>query len=350
MLGFSVRKQTGKYGKRAQIHEWVKILLLILMILMPTSSTAAEGLQDESGVVPSEAGIWIKSPVEIGKQVISLGDIATFTGMPEDMVESLSGMEVGKAPPPGQTRTLSLAIVRVRLRQAGHDPDSVKISGPVTIMVSTRSAVVTGDEVTRAVEDYVKANMPWNPGEAKISVSQGQDRILVPDGDIEIQVEPLSTTKFLGTTSVRVKLFTDGEMCRTFHVRVRLDVAKEVVVAKRTIQRHETISREDLALEICDLSNVPSDVAFDPLLVVGMMAKHTIPAIRPITFGSIQCPPVIQRGDLVTLEAVSGGVIVVIPGEALESGALDDLIRVRNASSGTVVRARVIDSQRVRGI
>ena len=120
------------------------------------------------------------------------------------------------------------------------------LSGPVTIIVSTRSTVVTCDEISKAVERYVKANMPWDPKEVTISVSPGQDRIQVPDGDISIMVEPLSTTKFLGTTSVKVLISVDGEVAKTFHVRVRIDVAKEVVVAARTIKRHEIISPCDL--------------------------------------------------------------------------------------------------------
>ncbi len=327
-----------------------KVIFLILIILVPAPAAIAEGLQDEIAVSEPGASISIKSPVEIGKPVISLGDIATFSGISEDVVEGLFDIEVGKAPPPGQTRTLSLAIVRIRLRQAGYEPDKVTISGPVTIVVSTRSAVVTCDEIVRAVEHYVKANMPWNPKEVTISVSPGQDRISVPDGDISVMVEPLSTTKLLGTTSVKVLLLVDNEVAKAFHVRVRIDVAKQVVVATRTIQRHEIISPDDLTLEVYDLTGVPSDVVFDPLLVVGMGAKNTIQATRPVVLSNIQCPPVVLKGDLVTLEAVSGGVVVSIPGEALEAGACGELIRVRNTSSGAIVRARVIDSQRVQGI
>lgn len=328
----------------------MKIIPVALVFLIPVSTVIAKDAQDETGIFGPGAQISITSPLEVGKSVISLGDIATFRGMSEDVIESLSAIEVGKAPPPGQTRTLSLAIVKIRLRQKGYDPDSITISGPVTIVVSTRPAVMNYDEIIRAVEDYVKANMPWDPTDVRISVAPGQDRILVPDGDIQVQVEPSSTTKFLGTTNVKAQIVVNGKVSRILHVRVRLDVTKEVVVATRTIRRNEIISPDDLTLRVHDLANVPPDVVFDPLLVDGMMAKHTIQAGKPVTFSSIQCLPVISRGDLVTLEAMSGGVIVAIPGEALESGSVGDRIRVRNTSSGAVVSAKVIDSQRVQGI
>lgn len=349
MLGSDIVGQVA--GRRRQTYRFVKVITAVLVILMLLSCvTVAEELHDETDDSKSGAAISIRSPVEIGKSVISLGDLATFSGLSEDAVENLSRIEVGKAPSPGETRTLSLAIVKIRLRQAGYDPDSISIKGPVTIVVSTRSAAVTGDEIARAVEEYVRANMPWNPEEVRISVFQGHDMIPVPDGEIRIAVEPLSTTRFTGTSTVKALILADGMVTKTFNVRVRLDVAKEVVVAGRTIKRHEIISPSDLTLAVRDLSGVPYDVAFDPLLVAGMRAKHTIQAGRPVALSDIQCPPVVFPGDLVALEAVSGGVTVIIPGEALEAGASGELIRVRNTSSGAIVKARVIDSQRVQGI
>lgn len=326
------------------------ILSVTIVFIGSAGIRKVEAAQGEYEIPGYKGKITIISPCEIGKPIISLGDIATFSGMARDMVEDLKSIEIGKAPSPGQTRTLSLAIVRVRLRQAGYDPDDIIIVSPVTISVKTRSTVVTCDEIVRAVEGFIRNNMPWNPEDTTITVLPVQDKTTVPDGDIEIQVEPLPSTKFLGTTSVKVEISVDGRVTRTLQVRVRLDVAKEIVVSTRTIQRNEIISPDDLTLSIYDLADVPQDVVFDSLLIDGMMAKHTIPAGRPVTFSNVQHPPVILRGDLVALEAVSGGVAVTIPGQALEAGSVGDLIRVKNTSSGVIVRAKVVDSQRVQGI
>ena len=300
--------------------------------------------------VSTGACIAIDSSLKTKKSIITLGDIAVFSGMPEEMVKELSGIEIGKAPSPGSTRTLSLAIVRVRLRQAGYDPDDIEISGPVTIMVSTQSTEVTSGDIETSVKNYIKENMPWDLDEIEISVNPIADKILVPDGDIEIKVEALPSTKFLGTTSLKAQILADGEVSKTYNVRLRIDVVKEVVVATRTIQRHEIISEDDLSLEARDLSGIRSDVVFDPLLAVGMMAKNTIQFGKAIAFSNIQYPPDVTRGDLVTLEAKVGGVVVKTPGEILETGAVGDFVRVKNLSSGVIVRAKVIDSQSVLGI
>ena len=52
----------------------------------------------------------------------------------------------------------------------------------------------------------------------------------------------------------------------------------------------------------------------------------------------------VKRGDAVRIRASRGGVSVEGAGEALDSGARQGLIRVRNNASGRVIQARVLDA------
>lgn len=299
------------------------------------------------------AKIEIASPVEVRRAVIRLGDIASISCPPgeEDAAARLRGIEIGRSPFPGQERTLSLAIVRIRLRQAGFDPGDMVITGPTTIVVRTRAAAVTADAIAAAVQDYLKAKMPWGERDAEVAVLlEPNEQVLVPEGEVSLEVESLPTTRFIGSTSVRVTVLVDGEAYRAFPVRVRVDVAKGVVVAARTIQRHETIRPSDVRLETRDLARVPEDVAFDLATVVGMRASHTIPAGRVVARSSVEPPPLVRKGDAVTIEAFLAGVTVTSPGEALEDGCEGARIRVRNTASGTIIRAKVISARVVRAI
>ncbi|MGE5572357.1 MAG: flagellar basal body P-ring formation chaperone FlgA [Bacteroidota bacterium] len=299
--------------------------------------------------------IEISSPAEVRRAVIRLGDIARIggeaAGCAGDVAARLRDIEIGQAPLPGQERTLSLAIVRVRLRQAGFDPDDMVITSPTTIVVRTRAATVAADVIAAAVRNFIEAKMPWGKREAEVAVLLGTNEdVLVPEGDVSLEVEALPTTRFIGNTSVKVTVLVDGAPYRVFPVRLRVDVAKAVVVAARTIQRHETIASSDVRIETRDLARMPQDVAFDLAAVVGMRASHTIPAGRPVAGSSVEPLPVVRRGELVTIEAVLAGVVVASPGEALEDGCEGARIRVRNVASGTIIRAVVISSKVVRAI
>ena len=60
--------------------------------------------------------------------------------------------------------------------------------------------------------------------------------------------------------------------------------------------------------------------------------------------GQLAAPTLIKRGSAVSIVARKEQVEVSMAGEALDPGALGQVIRVRNATSGTVIRARVVDA------
>lgn len=57
--------------------------------------------------------------------------------------------------------------------------------------------------------------------------------------------------------------------------------------------------------------------------------------------GQLSNPVLVKRGDAVTMIARVEGIEVSTAGEALDAGGEGTIVRVRNASSGQVVRMRV---------
>ncbi len=338
------------------------VALMATLVLVASHPAASEESPAEPGSpagtamtpaspVAGPVRIEIGSPVDVRSAVVRLGDIARISGAPGNVAGRLSGLEIGMAPLPGKERTLSLAIVRVRLRQAGFDPDDMVIVSPTTIVVRARATRVPAGAIAAAVRDYMKVKMPWGERDAEVAVLlEPGDEVLAPEGEVSIKVEALPTTRFIGSTSVRVTVLVDKKAYRAFPVRVRVDVAKALVVAARTIEKHEMIMPSDVRLETRDLARVPEDVAFDPAAVVGMRASHTIPAGRPVARSSVEPPPIVRKGDAVTIEAVLAGVVVRSPGEALEDGCEGARIRVRNTSSGAIIRAKVVSAKVVQAV
>ncbi len=61
----------------------------------------------------------------------------------------------------------------------------------------------------------------------------------------------------------------------------------------------------------------------------------------------LHAPTLVRRGDAVNIVAQHEQILVTMAGEALDAGARGDIVRVRNAGSGKVIRARVIDAGEV---
>ncbi|MGR3617477.1 MAG: flagellar basal body P-ring formation chaperone FlgA [Paracoccaceae bacterium] len=114
-------------------------------------------------------------------------------------------------------------------------------------------------------------------------------------------------------------------------------VSAEITVPGRTIRAKEIIRFEDLIQANDSISGVLSrrDQA------VGLEAKTTLYAGRPIKFEDVGPPAVVGRNDLVTLVFVKGPLRISTEGRALGRGALGEVVRVMNLSSRTVLNGRI---------
>jgi flagella basal body P-ring formation protein FlgA len=125
-------------------------------------------------------------------------------------------------------------------------------------------------------------------------------------------------------------------------VVVRAEVTARVLVAAADVPANRPLREEDVALERRDVT-AARDVLSDPGVVAGMASRRALRAGDLLHRGALVAPTLVKRGDAVRIVAREGGIEVTVPGEALDAGARDETIRVRNTTTGTVIRARVTD-------
>ena len=113
--------------------------------------------------------------------------------------------------------------------------------------------------------------------------------------------------------------------------------AAETLVPTRTIRAQDIIAPEDLTVIA---RNTPGALS-DPLEAVGLEARTTLYANRPIRPGDIGAPAVIDRNQIVPLNYVTGSLSILTEGRALARGGVGDVIRVMNLSSRTTVSGRI---------
>jgi flagella basal body P-ring formation protein FlgA len=97
-----------------------------------------------------------------------------------------------------------------------------------------------------------------------------------------------------------------------------------------------------------DLSDLPASVITDPGEVLGKRTRRAIGAKVPLRADFIELPPLVKRGDLVTIIARSNGLKITTLGQVKKKGRLGDRIPVVNLDSKKILHARVIDSNTVK--
>lgn len=114
--------------------------------------------------------------------------------------------------------------------------------------------------------------------------------------------------------------------------------AAQAVIATRTLRANQPIGEADLAIGTQPLA--PGLIA-DPAEALGMEARVTLYAGRPIPLSALQPPALVERNQLVTLVYRQGGLEIRAEGRALARGAADAPVRVMNLASRTTVTGRV---------
>jgi flagella basal body P-ring formation protein FlgA len=125
-----------------------------------------------------------------------------------------------------------------------------------------------------------------------------------------------------------------------YEYAVRAHVTAMVAVAGAPVAANDTLTDAQVTIERRDISNIVDPVAA-PQDAVGKMSRRMLRPGDILRSGQLSTPILVKRGDAVTMVARLQGIEVSTAGEALDAGGEGAAVRVRNASSGQVVRMRV---------
>ena len=123
-------------------------------------------------------------------------------------------------------------------------------------------------------------------------------------------------------------------------VQARARIAADVVVAATDLPARQALADSDVIVEQRDITGI-ADYYADPADVIGMAGRRTLRSGDVLRKRYLTAAVLVHRGDPVRIVARKDGIEVQMGGEVLDSGAADDIVRVRNLSSGKVLRARV---------
>ncbi|ADH87015.1 flagellar basal body P-ring formation chaperone FlgA [Desulfurivibrio alkaliphilus] len=185
----------------------------------------------------------------------------------------------------------------------------------------------------------------WPRDELEISgFSAFPASVTIPAGLLDYQLDNALDPGHLGRQSLQVTLLVNGKAEARVRLNANLQRMGQVVMTARRINRGEVISRDDLVVHRRDIGMLDGSIINDPALVAGMQLRTTLQAGAIVYQNLLEKPPLVRRGDRVTIRASTGRVLVNAPGEVREIGAEGDLVRVRNLMSRREIMARVVNS------
>ena len=120
----------------------------------------------------------------------------------------------------------------------------------------------------------------------------------------------------------------------------------EVVALARSVSRNEMIAADDILMVAISERNALG-AFFDPADVIGRRVKIGVGVNQPLMARHLHPDYLVEEGSEVLISSYAGGVSVDMVGYALENGQFGEWIGVENASSGKMVRAKIMGEKKV---
>jgi len=282
--------------------------------------------------------VHLKPTVEIQGERITLGGIATISYPDTRWEERIRQIDLGYLPPYGETRTIHPREIYTRV-VAQNIPDldyiyfqgapvcQVMVGGKKVDLATLRTLLVTALE-----EKFPQAE------KIEVDIVRPQKELIVPE-EMPLAVTFPTSLKPWGTGNATL----GKEISVTFTLRVY----RGVVRATRDLFPGETIVPQDVLLQVEVLSGENEKSSSTLEEVVGKKVQKRVRAGEVVGSSALGKEKLIERGDLVTIVAQKGGIVVAAMGKARGSGSLGDTIVVENVASRKRMEAEIIDERMV---
>ncbi|MEO1236305.1 MAG: flagellar basal body P-ring formation chaperone FlgA [Planctomycetota bacterium] len=161
------------------------------------------------------------------------------------------------------------------------------------------------------------------------------------------EIDP-RTSSGLGRVPIQVRHRTPSGETQQTVVTARVVHHLEALVAVAPVRRGDLFTERNVALRPVRLTSQPGPTLADLGLVIGQTAAAGLREGELVLTDHIAPDVLIRRGDLVTVECVSGALSVNYVGRATGDGVLGDIVAVRTAQTRETIYATVTGERQAR--
>lgn len=214
--------------------------------------------------------------------------------------------------------------------------------------LAANSTVVKEHRFKKIVKEYIEANTSWPRENMRIEFLGRISDISVQGEKITFAVRNHQDESFIGDSTFTVAVYDEGTQLREIPVRVRMEVAFDVVITTKYLQRDSEIGYSDVKLVRKWFSQMPAHAVIQIEDAVGKQVYSDVKQNTEIKRNMLKSVKTIRRGKMVKIVLESGPMTIMTFGLCEEDGSRGDFIKVRNTSSNKTVYARVVDASSVR--
>jgi len=277
---------------------------------------------------------------------IKLADIANVSSLnieDEDTVLALKNIDIAKSPQPGQKIKLTAQEILNKLQFNGVDLQQVGFSFQREMTIERAARLLSESEVRTAIESYLKSDKK----DVVLRDIRYRNNIKLAPGITTLNISSYET-KIIGHLGFNIEAKVKGEDAVNFTVMGIVDEWKELPVAARPIKKGSIIDESDIVMARLNIKSLPLDTASHNNELIGLEVEDNISVGEVFKRNKLVYPPVIRKGEAVTILYKKGLLSATATGIALEDAGDNEIIKVRNTSSKKIISGTVVEAGLVR--
>lgn len=223
------------------------------------------------------------------------------------------------------------------------------VSGPMALSVeiNREGKFLELEEVVQILERGFQLLYPEKSYSVDIKAVLSYEPIALPSGNLSCDLLLSDSARRGGNVTVLLVFRTRGREVGKTRVSARVDITTPVLVAAHYLGRHNEVQSKDVQLVSRSLSLLPNDFVSDMREVLGKRMTLAINKGEVLRTGMVEDPPLVKRGDRVSLRLENPQIKITTVGEVREEGRKGDRVRLVNLTSKKEVIGRVVDEHTV---
>jgi flagella basal body P-ring formation protein FlgA len=210
------------------------------------------------------------------------------------------------------------------------------------LMTDGLAAVLREGVIREIIASHIQRHMPWDREDVHITLLDGYKDIVVTAPEYTCEVEERPNEPYIGDSLIILKMYHKGIFLMERSIRVRIEVAFDILVSTRALAADAVIGSDDVRVVKRWLTREPQQVLTSADEAVGKRISSSVRPNRDITRSMLRDVPLVKRGRLVKMYLNNGLINISTVGQIQEDGVLGSLVRVKNMTSQRIVYARVV--------
>ncbi len=270
---------------------------------------------------------------------VTIGDVVRFDESTE-LTKSLNTQVIFKSPQPGDSITLQTHNVRKYVIQKFRLPLTTTWMGPSSIIIKRSGQEISASRLLQVIDDFLQSNKKTLPkAEIRFSAKSLPLPFVLPKGKITFEVVP-SSPNIVGSSSLSIIIRIEDRVRKNLSIKGKVQAFAPVAVVSKNVKRGSMLTPSNTQLINKDIS-VLRNPCFNLREILGKKVTRSFRVGSVINATYVEFPPLVRKGQLVKILINSGSLYISATGIARTNGKLNQVIRVRNASSKKLIFCKV---------